>query len=253
MAESIMYNTTTLSLFSAKSRQIFTETSAHLSIFASTADFPLASNVANSPILGVPSQLYQFVLEVSHLSLCMPLSEADLSRALALGDELESWKTTFHETTSVDYSRDAEVSCVRAAASYVIALNVLLYRITNDETQIEDTVFQTYLDKAVVILGSGILDTSCRKFFCWPLLVIGSLAVTDNDIEFFRCRLKEMWTGSYCGEVAMTQSLLERVWKVQSDIGSGNCSGLDLLLGKAGMPGLSSHAFSGQSGRQSLQ
>jgi hypothetical protein len=114
--------------------------------------------------------------------------------------------------TVVISASSAYTDILRGAALYVVAIYLLLAKMTASEPGMGCVkAWQNCQERAMEVVRATkqhIDNTSCPKYFCWPMLVIGVAARGSvEDVELIR------WVFSFC--------LVRRWRKLFLKIGSG--------------------------------
>jgi hypothetical protein len=110
----------------------FSAISTHLKLFSESLGLPNTS--ANSPLLGVSPELYYFVIGASRLGLAVPPNDSDFAPASSLKAKILEWKDIYGlETAVISTSSTTHIDILRSAALYVVAIYLLLTKMTTSE------------------------------------------------------------------------------------------------------------------------
>lgn len=213
--------------------------------------FPAASDAENSPVLGVPWQLYRFLSDLTQLTHRLPLNSSDYEIALELTEKLDAWES---EEMAGSHEAVIELSPPTPTTQYkqrtrlfVLALRVLLFKFLHPEACVSGAAIQTYVFEAIRLIGLHVTE----RFHFWPLLIIGSAVLRQDYANIIRCALEDMSKTTNSGTFLKITRVLETIWETtitehesrQAVISARLCvmqteNGLDLLLGRSGVPGL---------------
>ncbi|TPX17871.1 uncharacterized protein E0L32_002972 [Thyridium curvatum] len=248
--ESVVYHTVNWSIFNGNPIPMpLNELWDFLEPAFATPPFPAASEAENSPVLGVPWQLYRFLSEATQLARLLPLDALGLESALALTDRLNAWESTAmlgDENTAELDPATAVFRYKQRARLSVIALKILMFKLVHPDAAVASQTIQDLLSQALQIIQLQVGE----RFHFWPLLMIGSAVLRGDQVRIIRSRLGEMSTTMRSGSFLKVKGTLEVIWDtvVPENTGRscGNLTptspdGLDLLLGRDGRPGLMTH------------
>lgn len=235
MAESMLYHAANLSFcYEFDSRMILKCLDSLDSIYKSQLPAG-ASSWANSPVLGVGSNLYRVIFKICQLCHRTPLQPEDQILAENLAEELRAAEDFEKHASSPETYDAIKSNCFKSSRLYAIAGRTLLYKIRHPELQAEHAWIQSQVREGIDILRSLPTPYKSSQYLCWPIFVIGCGLIRDSDIIFVRQTLKDMWESFFCGENARAVLVLEASWKATQQMrrDTGKCrsvSGLDLLL-----------------------
>lgn len=217
--------------------------------YFSIRPFPNASDSENTPVLGVPWQLYRFLSDSTQLSHQLPLTASGYNVATALTQEIDAWES--EEMRNNVKTNDVTMSLPtlrynQRTRLFTIALRVLLFKFLHPETQASSPTIQNFVTEAIQL----ILPHAIERFHFWPLLVVGSAILQHDQAEIIRRTLKEISKTTNSGTFLKTTRVLETIWdSTISGFGDNQSmtnlnlrksqeDGLDLLLGRGSVPGL---------------
>ncbi len=199
--------------------------------------FPTASDAENSPVLGVPWQLYGFILDLSQLTHRLPLSSSDYHAAYTVQGELDAWIAGGMAALETPIEVDTPTPTSRYQQSirlFVLALWILLSKLMHPETSSFDSTIQAYVSEALELIRLRVTE----RFFFWPLLIVGSAVTRRDQANIIDCTLKDMSKTMHSGTFLKTTRILETIWDTTTAECTLRKDGLDLLLGRNGVPGL---------------
>ncbi|CAK7233004.1 hypothetical protein SEUCBS140593_008456 [Sporothrix eucalyptigena] len=167
--------------------------------------FPDASGAQNSPVLGVPWQLYRFF---SDLAILRKQSTREASALDNLSKSLDSWEDEKDTRTRL----------------FVLALRLLLLKFQQPSLTTRDARVQLLVSEATDLLH----DTHVERTDFWPLLIVGSAAVNPQQIALLRATLQTIALTMHSVAFAKTKLALEAIWADTKN------DGLTMLLGGGG-------------------
>lgn len=241
--ESFAYHVATVSLFYDDVDRLSSKFSwADIDEALQNAPFPRASELANSPILGLCPSIYRLTFEITRLSRHAPLQGRDLAEGQQCRRELDTLKAPL-------LSDGGEPS----AQLYVAALEIFLAKLLRPETSPEDPHVRQLVQRCMALARLGSLTSGVPRhaFLCWPMVILACAIESPADIVLLKERLLELWSVSFCGHVRRAALVIERLWQWRSGDGSAEVAdermvttssgsgvlknGLDLLVGKGGL------------------
>ena len=224
-AETILYQSSILSLYTDADRMFTPEFLIRLNHYFTSQPFPEASQWANSPLLGVKPTLYRLISQISRLSRRTPLNPDDHDLATKLADELHSCDV--FSAAVVGGADVLETSCFGPSRLYLLAAKILLFKTMHPETNAVHPWIQIHVQEAMDIIHftSGLVRYD--QYFCWPFLIIGCALVRADDVESLREKLDELWRVSHCGDAKRAAAVLENTWKKGGRVYEAQFDGFD--------------------------
>lgn len=247
-AEAFVYHTVNWSMFHGNPIPITTMPAAKLwdglQPYLDLRPFPDASDAENSPVLGVPWQLYRFLSDVALLSHRGPSidNETDISTVRTLSDAIEDWVRREEEAQT----RSAHNGSFHLRPSpyrqrtrlFVLALKLLMLKLLHPTIATIDPRVQYLVSEATqLIISKEHSQTVLERTDFWPLLVVGSAVVDRAQVAVVRDTLQTMAQTMHSVAFAKTKRALETIW-AQKEKEPDACDGLTMLLGGSGVPGL---------------
>lgn len=214
IAESVLFNSATTALFDPDLASLSVPKLRNiLEPFLENLAIPDSSPLANSPVLGIPSEFFFTALEVSQLCYKVPLVPLDHVQALRLEErlgelQLQNWNDNdSFEEPHVMYKTH------QAAQLYIIAAKVLLFKILRPNKLTLDPTLIADLTSAMDIIRDDLGETFCGQYFTWPVFVI-SCALNKDDIfgrELIRRAMEKVWSKSSSGNVIFVLQALDTI------------------------------------------
>jgi hypothetical protein len=188
-----------------------------------------ASPTANSPVLGLPLQLYRLILSIIH-SCSSPVSR-DPEASVQIKNEMIGWEGAVNELeTAYDVTLMTEEDLHSTTiALYVLAASLLLDLVLDSLCEqpipsLPSSVSRWQLRRAMEILRYSAVQEQWTRCFLgsWPLQIFGYAVDNEEDVALIRRAMQNMreWTGY--GEVERIINELESIW--QGRINQGNIS-----------------------------
>ena len=212
--------------------------------------FPTASEAENSPVLGVPWQLYRFMSDITQLTHRLPLNALDFQAAVALSERLDAWEYTaeLDEESAITSNAPTLTSRYKQRARlFIIALRILLLKLIYQDTFASDPCVQEYVSQAVRLVQLHVTE----RFHFWPLLIVGSAVLRRDQANIIGRILQDISQTMRSATFLNVIRVLEAIWEntIMDDGSQGavvrtdqlslqTADGLDLLLGRDGVPGL---------------
>ncbi|KAL1614531.1 hypothetical protein SLS54_009705 [Diplodia seriata] len=233
-AESAMYHLSTRALFA---ESLPTERDwAQLQQYLSTSPSPGAAEWTESPLLGSIPHLFTLILETTRLSRSVPLNDALMAQAAGYLSEIREANLRLASFLSriaashddePDPTLELEVHCIPAL--YLLALEMLLLKITRPQTTRADTPdIQKRADAAHALFHTPpfrpvLLDeTRCfgpdptfpfTESNCWPLLVIGCATTRAEHTKALKAVFLNLWRVRYSGFVRRAIRVVDAAWE----------------------------------------
>lgn len=249
-AEAFVYHTVNWSMFHGNPIPVTTMPAAELwdglQPYLDLRPFPNASDAENSPVLGVPWQLYRFLSDLALLSHRGPdNNDNDTSTVRSLSDALEAWEVQKEEAQQAQ-TQNTPYPYRQRTRLFVLALKLLILKLLHPAIATTDPRVQHLVGEATELIltdtqqkqrqdhGQTILE---RTDF-WPLLVVGSAVVDRAQVAVVRTTLQTMAQTMHSVAFTKTKRALETIWAAQATKEDSECDGLTMLLGGSGVPGL---------------
>jgi hypothetical protein len=181
--------------------------------FLSYPAIPNSSPIANSPVLGISSEIFFIALEVSQLCYKVPLSPLDYVQALHLQERLEEVELQYWDTTDSVMEEYAPPNNRQAAQLYITAAKILLFKMLYPNRTVLDPALETHLSFAKDIIRDRIGETPCGQYFTWPVFVISCALKKDDDEgrALIRQEMERIWEKSSSGNVVFVLQALDAI------------------------------------------
>ena len=211
--------------------------------------FPKASESENTPVLGVPWQLYRFLSDLTQLSHQLPLNSSDYDTAVTLTKEIGIWESEDSLNKANETGTETSLHTLRynqRTNLFIIALKILLFKFLHPETSASSHTIQNYVIEAIRLIQPHVLE----RFHFWPLLIVGSAVLHLDQAEIIRHTLIDISKTTNSGTFLKTTRVLETIWAstlpgsenarsiTNLDLWNFQEDGLDLLLGRGSILGL---------------
>lgn len=184
--------------------------------------FTDVSPIANSPVLGLPLQLYQLVLRIAHFASSPSL--LNRSAYFHLQKELDSWKHPIiesHDETGAEDFANSQNLYLLVLVLYTTAASILLDLVLAISecgfihlTDLPNFSPQAKLQTALRVLRHTKLHDKLTACFLgpWALQILGYVADCEQDIALIRTTLQQMEKRMGYGEVTRILECMEPVW-----------------------------------------
>ncbi|EXJ88080.1 hypothetical protein A1O1_05008 [Capronia coronata CBS 617.96] len=232
MAESVLFHTSTLSIFydpaAASSVEMLTTTIE--SILCRPA-FEGSSPATNSPVLGIPRSIYWLILDISRLCRKHPRTTEDIRELRRLDRGLRTWENALRASNSM---QSDETHFDGMASLYIYCARLLLTWIDAADEAVPSNQEPVWKCLQEVIANLRHTDESmgvARRFLLrWPLLILGHAVTNEDEINLLEEVLKNIWETSKWGDVKMTWQKVKGMWRHQHGINLSKRQRLHLLL-----------------------
>jgi hypothetical protein len=243
-AESIFYNAAITSLFNADLNWQFDQDYwKQIGFYFTKLPFRHITESDNSPLLGVPPQLYKVILDISCLARRTPLNHEDRTLAEELQGRLNSW-LDLSDTNSKRISTEiiaADEDSWYAARMSFLAADILTFKVMSPDIQATHPRVRGRVHEALTILQQDVIHGSYwAQHYCWALAIVGLSLIEDSSILFMRDIMLGLIRQANIGDLNRLSSILEISWKRREDVKARGEAvnlvyGLDLLLLKDGL------------------
>ena len=182
IAESVLFNSATMSLFDSSLASISVPNLRNtLQPFLAYPAIPDSSPIANSPVLGISSEIFFIALEVSQLCYRVPLSPLDYVQALHLEEHLAKVELQYSDINDTILEQYAPPIVHQAAQLYISAVKILLFKILHPNKPDLSPALEICLRSAMQIIREDIGETPCGQYFTWPAFVISCVLKKEDD------------------------------------------------------------------------
>lgn len=230
IAESVLFNCATTSLFDPDLASISVpKLRETLQPFLSRSSIPDCSPIANSPVLGISSEIFFIALEVSQLFYRIPLCPQDYVQALRLEDQLGELYVRCSGNADCVEEQYAVPKVHESAQIYIIAARILLFHLVRPSKLTLDPTLASHLTYVMDIIRDDTGETSCGQYFTWPVFIISCALEKDDHAgrELIRRAMENIWARTSSGNVMFVLQALDTL---SEQIASGaELSTLDLL------------------------
>jgi hypothetical protein len=214
IAESILFNSATMSLFDSSLASISVpQLRDTLQPFLSCPVIPDSSPIANSPVLGISSEIFFIALEVSQFCFRVPLSPLEYIHALHLEERLARIELHYSDISDTVPEQYTPTKVYQAAQLYITAAKILLYKILHPNKTDLSPALEMQLSFAMDTIRENIGITLCGQYFTWPVFVI-SCALKQEDDErraHVRRAMENIWSKSSSGNVIFILQVLDSI------------------------------------------
>ncbi|KAL2063307.1 hypothetical protein VTL71DRAFT_5112 [Oculimacula yallundae] len=203
--------------------------------------FPDASELANSPILGLEFDLFKVVFEITRLSRKTPLKVSDMAIAVEFKEHLDLAQQQLIQDLKLEKADD-EHENHKIALLYTLVVEIFLLKVMDPEIDVENLNIRRLLSQALLFLDKCRVYAACNSFFCWPLIVLACAVRTDEQKGLIERKMGECRQWTHSGQIHRSSTIIEAIWKddlPEASNGDYNASerprGLDRLLHKEGL------------------
>jgi len=203
--------------------------------------YPEASELANSPVLGLQFELFKNIFEITRLSRHTPLTPKDLTSAMEFKRQLDFNQQRL--TRGLDFvAGEEEYESQEIALLYTLVAQIFLLKIMSPEITIQHPTVIHLLSQALVSVERCKVYAACNSFFCWPLTVLACAVHTDEAKELIERKMAECRQWTHSGQIHRSSSIIKAIWEddCSDDISQGSGAvvlprGLDRLLHVEGL------------------
>lgn len=162
--------------------------------------YPEASELANSPILGLQFDLFKTIFEITRLSRHTPLEASDMSIAIGFKRQLD----LIHQrvTQVLDFEDEGdEHESQEIALLYTLVAQIFLFKIINPEIDPEHPTVKHLLSQALLFVDKCRVYAACNSFFCWPLTILACAVHTEEEKGLIERKMAECRQWTHSGQV----------------------------------------------------
>jgi hypothetical protein len=240
IGEAFTYHLATSSLLNAGVDHIAEQfTWADLNAYENSTPFPDASEIANSPILGSPVELYHIIFGITRLSRHTPLKRSDQNQATNYKNQLDKLQREMSRSPSRNEIDEDKLR--RGALLYILASQLFSFKVLNPEIDSADQTVRYIMTTALTLLQNCEMNTGSCSYFCWPLTVLACAVQYEEEVQLIKAKLAEIWQLTLSGQIYRTIRIVNSIWDAerfgcQSFVREGRPSyGLDRLIHKNGL------------------
>lgn len=217
--ESFIYQIAILSLQNPDTRAVSSLFSwADLEPTLSAKVFPGPLEDIAAPLLGCHYKLYHLIFEVSRLCSQTPVSDGRRRQARIYHEKLDKFRTELEESQQLQASnRRDDVEYRNETRLYILATQILTFKMVNPCASITQPQIQEYSDNALTLFRQGKMSARYCDFFCWPAMILGYTVTRDEDVDFLKSKFIELWEASFCGQIRRSAVLIKEVWRIRRE------------------------------------
>ncbi|KNG84712.1 hypothetical protein ANOM_006766 [Aspergillus nomiae NRRL 13137] len=171
-------------------------------------DIPPGTLTSTQPVLDASYKFFLLVLDVTKLAQSSPLTTiAEFETWSRLQDMVVHWeKTIDNQQTSNPENHVGRL--------YAVAIRILLVY-TDPRCSMVDWVqsMELYLLRGLETITSLVVDEWFSFYYLWPLLVVGSVAVLQEEKQIVQAKLLQVSNTRQGGPISLAHYRLEKVWR----------------------------------------
>ena len=171
-------------------------------------DVPPGTLTSTQPVLDASYKFFLLILDVAKLAQSSPLTTTAESEAGSRLQEIVAhWETKIQNQQTSDSEN-------HIGRFYTVAIRILLVHAEPKRPMVDWVkLMESYLSRCLEIIAKLAVDEWFSYYYLWPLLVVGSVAVTHEEKQIVEAKLSQVSGSRQGGPIFLAQYRLQKVWR----------------------------------------